>query len=107
MRVLHPAQRNVWPLPTFAASASLGRTSSKPSLVIVTSTPVSAVNFAVLAFHWSSSPWMKRRQRMRRSFAPASGVYLSWAVCAIAGGTAAATAAAPSAFRTGAWLCPS
>ena len=59
---------------TFAATAALGRTSSQPSLSTRTSTPVSCVNFLVLANHMSSSPCTKRFQRSTRSLAPASGL---------------------------------
>ncbi len=62
------------PLPTFAATAAFGRTSSQPSLSIRTSTPVRSVNFFVLAVHSSSSPWTKRFQRSTRSLAPFSGL---------------------------------
>ena len=64
------------PLPTLAATAALGRTSSQPSLSTRTSTPVFSVNFLVFAIHMSSSPWTKRFQRSTRSFAPFSGVQL-------------------------------
>ena len=62
------------PLPTFAATAALGRTSSQPSWSTRTSTPVFSVNFLVFAIHMSSSPWTKRFHRSTRSFAPFSGV---------------------------------
>src|SRR5215831_14387122 len=64
------------PLPMLAATAAFGRTSSQPSASILTSMPVACVNFFVFSAHMSSSPWTKRFQRSRRSFAPFSGVTL-------------------------------
>src|SRR5215470_10760483 len=64
------------PLPMLAATAALGLTSSQPSASILTSIPVACVNFFVFSAHMSSSPWTKRFQRNKRSFAPFSGVTL-------------------------------
>ncbi len=72
------------PLPTFAATAALGRTSSQPSASTRTGMPVISVNFFVLAAHTSSSPCTKRFQRSTRSVAPFSG--FTFQVCAIASG---------------------
>src|SRR5690348_2915904 len=67
------------PLPTLAATAAFGRTSSQPSLSTRTSMPVCCVNFFVLASHMSSSPCTNFFQRSTRSFAPFSGFHWPWA----------------------------
>src|SRR5205809_3469578 len=67
------------PLPTLAATAALGRTSSQPSASMRTSMPVAWVNFLVFCIHMSSSPWTKRFQRSTRSLAPFSGTHLACA----------------------------
>src|SRR5205085_5947886 len=64
------------PLPTLAATAAFGRTSSQPSLSTRTGMPVLALNAFVFSSHLSSSPWTKRFQRSTRSVAPFSGVHL-------------------------------
>src|SRR5437763_9271894 len=69
------------PLPTLAATAALGRTSSQPSLSTRTGTLYFAVKALVFSSHLSSSPWTKRFQRSTRSVAPFSGVHLA-APCA-------------------------
>src|SRR5258708_36214843 len=71
------------PLPTFAATAALGRTSSQPSWSTRTSIPVFSVNFFVFAIHMSSSPCTKRFQRSTRSLAPFSGVHFACAKASV------------------------
>src|SRR5438128_1418005 len=73
------------PLPTFAATAAFGRTSSQPSASIRTSMPVACVNFLVFSAHLSSSPCTKRFQRRTRSFASFSGVTLNCCAAASIG----------------------
>ena len=85
------------PLPTFAATAALGRTSSQPSASMRTSTPLASANFFVFAAQVSSSPWTKRFQRSTRSFAPFSGVTLYCCACALAVKSADPVPSAPPA----------
>src|SRR3954463_213949 len=70
------------PAPTLAATAALGRISSKFSLSTRTSTPVSSVKRRVLAMNKSSSPWTNRFHRSNRRLAPFSGCHFASAGCA-------------------------
>src|SRR5258708_6429395 len=82
------------PLPTFAASAALGRTSSQVMYSTATGTPVLSLNFLVFAFHCASSALMKPLQRRRRSVAPFSGEKDSGSLPAGSGAEATRPAAA-------------
>src|SRR5438045_3066520 len=62
------------PVPRFAASAALGRTSSQVMYSTLTGTPVSSVNFLVFAFQSSSSDLTKPDQRSSRRAASFSGL---------------------------------
>ena len=61
------------PAPTFAATAALGRMSSQFSASTRTLTPVSSLNFLVLATKLSNSAWMNCFQRKTRIEAFGSG----------------------------------
>src|SRR5258705_8633854 len=85
------------PLPTLAATAALGRTSSQPSLSTRTSILCSSANFLVLASHTSSSPCTKRFQRNTRSLAPFSGTHLACCASADSDHTALPAPSVPAA----------
>src|SRR4051812_14825588 len=72
------------PLPTLAATAALGRTSSQPSLSTRTGILYWSLNFLVFSIHLSSSPCTKRFQRSTRSVAPFSGAHFAWAQASVA-----------------------
>src|SRR5688572_5646362 len=86
------------PLPTLAATAAFGRTSSQPSLSTRTSTPVLAVKALVFSIHLSSSPCTKRFQRSTRSLAPFSGTHLPCAKASVASSEPPAPAAPAAAL---------